>query len=329
MEEPSHVLEAPGHPDPYAWYARLRAGRPLFFDEGLGLWVVSAPWLVEQALRDARLRVRPPAEPVPRALQGRALGEVFAQLVRMNDGAFHAHHRPQVEAALGTFVEAAVADAAEVATRDLAARADANALLWAIPVQAMARLLRVPSTDLDRTVAWVHDFTQGIAAGASAEAVARADAACVGLMAQGEREGLPRAQAANRIALMQQALDATSGLLGNAIRAALSGVASEAGALVAGVSRADPAIHNTRRFAAADLALGGEAIAAGQGLVLLLVPDCPFGRGAHACPGERIALQVAAVALRTLQAIAPLSRTFGRFDGFRRLPNARIPVFTA
>jgi cytochrome P450 len=331
MEEaPLHVLAAPSHPDPYAWYARLRVSRPLFFDEPLKLWVVSGPYLVQQALHDARLRVRPAGEPVPRALQGRPTGEVFALLVRMNDGDFHARHRPQVEAAASGWSAAEVAQAAEAATRDLAGRCEANALLSAIPVQAMARLLGVPQAQRDATVDWVHAFAQGIAAGASAEVLDRADLAAVALMEQGEREGLSRVAAANRIALMQQAQDATAGLLGNAVRAALaSGTDEDAGETVARTAHQDPAVHNTRRFAAEPLELGGERMAAGDALVLVLVPACPFGAGPHACPGERIALQVATSALRTLQSLGPLAQVFGALRGYRPLPNARIPVFDA
>jgi cytochrome P450 len=329
MEDPRHVLEASRHPDPYGWYARLRVSRPVFFDAGLGLWVVSGPYLVEQGLRHPLLRVRPPAEPVPPALRGRAAGEVFAQLVRMNDGEFHARHRPAVAQSTSRFGEADVAHAAQATVRDLAPRRAANALLSEIPVQCMARLLAVADAELDVTVQWVHAFAQGIAGGASGEALAGADTAARALMAQGERDGLSRVRAANRIALMQQALDATAGLLGNAIHAALRHPWEDAGALVARVAHADPPIHNTRRFAAAALELGGQAIEAGQGVVLVLVPDLPFGRGPHTCPGERIALQIAATALRTLASIAPLERTFGEVRGYRPLPNARIPLFTA
>jgi len=60
----------------------------------------------------------------------------------------------------------------------------------------------------------------------------------------------------------------------------------------------------------------------------VLLPDHPFGAGAHACPGERIALQIATTALGTLQSLAPLASTFGALRGYRPLPNARIPVFT-
>lgn len=331
MEEaPLHVLAAPSHPDPYAWYARLRVSRPLFFDESLSLWVVSGPYLVQQALRDARLRVRPPGEPVPHALQGRLAGEVFSMLVRMNDGDFHARHRPHVEAMASSWSAAAVAQAADAATRELAGRLEPNRLLSVIPVQAMARLLGVPSAQRDATVDWVHAFTQGLAAGASTEALDRADAAALALMEQGEREGLSRVEAANRIACMQQALDATAGLLGNAVRAALvTGTDEDASECVARTAQEDPAVHNTRRFAATQIELGGERIPEGDAVVLLLVPACSFGAGSHACPGERIALQIASSALRTLQSLGPLEQVFGAPRGWRPLPNARIPMFGA
>jgi cytochrome P450 len=327
MDEPRSVLAAPSHPDPYPWYARLRAQQPLFFDAAIGLWVAAEPALVEQALREPMLRVRPPAEPVPKALVGGAAGEVFAQLVRMTDGEFHARHRPEVAAAAGRFDTTSVLRASSAAARDLASRVDANALLTALPVQAMARLLGVADAELDRTVAWVHDFTAGIAASADASAVQRANAAAQALMSQGEAEGLPRVAAANRIALMQQALDATAGLIGNAVVAAQRQPAEQDFvALVEGVAQRDPAVHNTRRFAAADLVLGGQRIAAGQGMVLLLLEGLGFGSGAHACPGERIAKAIAAAGL---QALSPVSHCFGELKGYRPLPNARVPIFAA
>jgi unspecific monooxygenase len=195
----------------------------------------------------------------------------------------------------------------------------------------MARLLGVAAQELDATVARVHDLVQGIAPGASRDAIARADAACVVLMAQGESEGLSRVQAANRIALMQQARDATAGLIGNCI-AALQRTPEQAidTAWVTDVARRDPAVHNTRRFAARDLVLAGQPIAAGQGVLLVLVDEeggLAFGHGAHACPGERIALGIATAALRALQSAGALRR-FGPVRGYRPLPNARIPIFS-
>ncbi|MDP3829255.1 MAG: cytochrome P450, partial [Polaromonas sp.] len=94
---PRDAVEAVTHPDPFPFYRLLRQERPLFFDRHLGLWVASSHAAVSAALAHPALRVRPPAEPVPPALQGRAAGEVFAQLVRMTDGSFHAVHKPDVE----------------------------------------------------------------------------------------------------------------------------------------------------------------------------------------------------------------------------------------
>ncbi|MDB5899546.1 MAG: putative cytochrome p450 oxidoreductase [Ramlibacter sp.] len=327
MEEPPHALAAPSHRQPYGWYARLRAQRPLFFDAVLGMWVVSDPDLLHQALRHPALRVRPAAEPVPGPLRGRAVGEVFSLLVRMNDGEFHRQHRPAVEQVAASMSDAEVTQAAEAATRDLAARTDPDALLSAIPVQTMARLLGVAPGALEETVGWVHDFTRGIAPGADAKALARADLAAHGLMAQGEASGLGRVAAANRVAFMHQTLDAGAGLLGNAIVRAQAGASPEAGELVTQVTRSDPAIHNTRRFAASELTLGGERIRQNDAVLLVLVP-ATFGGGPHGCPGERIAMRIAASALRTLQSSAALAR-FGPVQGYRPLPNARVPVFAS
>jgi cytochrome P450 len=327
MDDPRSVLAAPSHPSPYGWYARLPA---IAFDAGSSLWVVAAPPLVAQALAHGSLHVRPASEPVPKALQGRPTGDIFGRLVRMTDGDYHARHRPQVSAAAARIDRAAVEAAAAAATRDLAGRMPVDDLLSAIPVQAMARILGVAPPELDRTVAWVHDFVRGIAAGATPDELDRSDAAVAGLLAQ--VGGLEPAAAANRIAFMQQALDATAGLIGNGVVAWQAAPGSLAGtAFIEEVARRDPAVHNTRRFAAEELALGDARIVAGQGLVLLLADPqarLEFGAGPHACPGDRIALAIAATALRTLEEIGALQRLAAP-QGYRPLPNARIPRFAA
>ena len=154
---PNDPVSAAIHADPYPYYARLRRERPLHYDASLNLWVAASEAIVTEALAHPDLLVRPPAELVPRALVGTPAGEVFARLVRMNDGAFHAQHRPTVQASTARFTMAGVAKAASQAALDLAPRMDANALLSAIPVQAMARLLAVPDDSLDATTRWV-DF---------------------------------------------------------------------------------------------------------------------------------------------------------------------------
>lgn len=355
---PRDAVEAVTHPDPFPFYRRLREERPLFFDTHLGLWVASSHAAVSEALAHPALRVRPPAEPVPRALQGRATGEVFAQLVRMTDGPFHAVHKLDVERVAQRWTLADVACAAKDAARDLRPRLPANAFIAALPVQTLARLLGVPAGERESTCRWVTQFTQGIAAGADAQALERADAAAAALMDQGRALGLPPVQAANRIAFMQQALDAGSGLLGHVALqlaqdpqlAAAADVSSDAmRALVREVERWAAPIQNTRRFAAEAMTLLGQPIAAGQALLLVLAsanrddafntqPDrldvhreggrsMGFGAGPHACPGAAIAIEMVAACASWMRAAGQFDHYFGRCTGFRPLPNARIPVF--
>jgi cytochrome P450 len=358
IQPPAGPVAAVTHPDPWPWYRQLRETRPLYFDTGLQLWVASSQAVISEALHHPGLTVRPADQPVPVALQGTMAGEVFARLVRMSDGAFHAAHKPAVVQAARRWGLADVAAASAAAAADLAPRRDVNALLGELPVQTMARLLAVPDSQLDTTCSQVQAFVQGIAAGAPATAVALASQAAQALMAQGQAEGLDAVQAANRIALMQQSLDATAGLLGHtalmlrqhpALAAATDRSPAALRAFVAEVERHQAPIQNTRRFAAQALQLAGQPIAKGQGVLLLLAsgnrdpalnpqPDnfdpqrskgrsLGFGAGAHACPGAAIAIETVAACSRWMGAGGRFDTYFGRQAGFRPLGNARIPVF--
>ncbi|MES3001915.1 MAG: cytochrome P450 [Pseudomonadota bacterium] len=347
---PINAVAAVTHAAPYSYYARLRGDRPLFFDEGLALWIATSAAVVTQALAHPHLRVRPPTEPVPKALLGTSTGEVFARLVRMNDGAFHRQHRPMVAASAQRWSDSEIAAAAQAAAMDLQPRMDANDLLMVLPVQAMARLLGVDAGALDETTANVLAFTQGIAGGANAAAIARSDAAVQALMHQGKSQGLDDVRAANRIALMQQSVDATAALLGNSVLATRTHPAEWSAAdpvdFVAECARWDPPVHNTRRFAEEDIELNGMAIRQGQGVLVVLASanrdpalnpephrfdvnrsqrrSLGFGAGVHACPGEAMAIRIVAAALPVLLVE---KNYFGDCTGYRPLPNARIPTF--
>ncbi|MEO8022193.1 cytochrome P450 [Polaromonas sp.] len=358
MQQPRNAIEAATHPDPWPFYRSLRQERPLFFDPGVGLWVASSHAAVSAALSHPALRVRPPAEPVPQALQGTSAGEVFAQLVRMTDGEFHAAHKPAVTQAARRWSLADVARAAEDAAGDLQPRLEVNDFLGALPVQAMARLLDVPVELRDDTCRWVGQFTQGIAPGADAQAVALADGAAAALMAQGRALGLPPTQAANRIAFMQQAMDAGAGLLGLTAlqltqepeQGAAADTSQEAMRnFVREVERWAAPIQNTRRFAAEPLSLLGQPVEAGQAILLVLASanrdeafnpqaerfdahraqgrSMGFGSGPHACPGALIAIEIVAACARHIRSGGQFCNYFGHSTGFRPLPNARIPVF--
>jgi cytochrome P450 len=346
MQDPANAIAAVTHADPYPWYGRMREASPLLFDQGLQLWVAYGADVVQEAFAQPLLRVRPLAEPLPAALQATPVGDVFARLVRMNDGDFHRAHKPAVHASAQRWDASAASAAALTAAQELGGTLDANALLSAVPVRAMARLLGVPAALLEQTTQWVLQFTQAIAPGADGGAIAAGSDAALELMAQGEAQGLDPVRAANRIALMQQAVDATAGLLGNAALALRAEPSLHAHALpgvVAEVARWDAPVQNTRRFAAQAVVLAGLQIEAGQGVLLVLAaanrdpalnpepqrlwPGRPmrrglgFGAGAHACPGEALAIAIASAAL------PPLLPHLGRHAGYRPLANARIPVF--
>ncbi len=355
---PADPIAAASHPDPYGYYQRLRERAPLYFDNGLNLWVASSHAAITEAFESPALRVRPTAEPVPCTLLGGPAGEVFANLVRMNDGAFHAMHKPLLAQRAGHWTLAQVSNASREATRALQLVLDANDFLTALPAQVMARLLGVPGPQLRQTTQWAHDFSAGIAAGASPDAVARAHAAAAGLLAQGAALGLGAVLSAHRIALMQQSLDATAGLLGNTVHLLQQrpefAVQVDASpdlmrGLVAEVVRWDAPVQNTLRFAAQDLVLCGASIREGEGLLLVLAsanrdpalnpqPDrfelqrpqrrsLTFGTGVHACPAEKIAIEIAVDCLDIIRAEGEFDSYFGCMTGYRPLPNVRVPVF--
>lgn len=356
LPPPADAIAAVTHADPWPYYRQLREERPLYFDDGLKFWVASSFAVVHEALQQEMLRVRPSADPVPLALQGTAAGEVFAQLVRMTDGTFHAAHKPAVVQAVRRWTLADVARTSEAATAVLWATED---FMHVVPVQTMARLLGVPDAQLADTCRWVQAFVRGIAPGADTQAVSLAADAAAALMAQGQALGLPAVQAANRIALMQQSLDATAGLLGQtalmlaqhpSLAAAADHSRDAMRAFVAEVERHGAPVQNTRRFAAGRLLLAGQTIEAGQGVLLVLAsanrdvalnpqPDqfdpqrsarrsMGFGAGAHACPGASIAIEIVAACVRRIRAGCQFYACFGRPAGFQPSGNTRLPVFT-
>ena len=295
----------------------------LYFDESQAAWIADGE-TVRDVMLHRDLRVRPPAQPVPPALLGTAAGEVFALLVRMRDGEFHAKHRPVVLAGCMRWNRDEIGVATQAAARDLWSRAPVDDWLWQVPVQAMARLMHATDADLDATVAAVGAFVRAIAAGADAQAIAAAEQPVHYLMGQGESAGLDRVLSANRIALMQQALDATSGLIGNVLMVWQRRRVALTREFVVRVTREEPAVVNTRRFAAADVMLAGQTIREGQAVVVLIAQaGLPFGAGAHHCPGESLAVDIATAAVNAVDV--------GARDwtptGYRPLANARIPIF--
>ncbi|MDJ1157257.1 cytochrome P450 [Chelatococcus sp. SYSU_G07232] len=303
---PTDAVAAVTHHDPYPYYAELVRHRPVHRDEGLGLWVAAGAGEVADVLAAEACRVRPLREPVPRHLAGSAAGDAFGQLVRMNDGAFHAAVKPALAGALATVRPAQVGAIARACAKHLVAaaggcltRAGIDNALVRLPVQVVGQLLGLPEAGSAETIAGVGAFVRCCAPGATtgdvgaghAAAAALVDAFRRALAAQGEADGLlphlarlareagTEAVAANALGLLFQAHDATAGLLGNALvalarrpdlRPSLRREPGLGKAFVREVLRHDPPVQNTRRFLAADATVAGVRMGAGEAVLVVL-----------------------------------------------------------
>ncbi len=165
---------------------------------------------------------------------------------------------------------------------------------------------------------------------------------------------------ANAIGLLFQSLDATAGLIGNSLRAlaadptlraAVRDDPTRIGAVVRETLRHDPPVQNTRRFIATRTTVQGMNLDPGETLLLILAtanrdpavfpdPDqfdprrtgreaLSFGVGAHRCPGQRLAWEIAVAGVRHgLRHGLSDGEATSRL-GFVPSPNARIPLLTA
>jgi cytochrome P450 len=363
-------IAAVTHPDPYPYYAELVARRPIHRDETLGLWVAASAEAVTAVLTSEACRVRPPAEPVPRALVGSPAGEIFGHLVRMNDGAGHMRLKPGVAARVASIDPARVTEQSARWSRHLAdelgpaARPERLAdFAFRLPVFVIAGLLGVAPAALPQTAVWAGQFVGCLAPGAPAEQLERGKAAAGQLITQFcalmRRDGLD-AVVANTIGYLSQAYEATAGLIGNTLvalarnREARDRVRTEPELLpwvVREVARHDSPVQNTRRFLAEDAAVAGQAMQAGDTVLVVLAaanrdPSAnahperfdplrrerrtfTFGLGAHACPGEALAIAIAQAGVAHLLAAGVEPEPLVERLTYRPSVNTRIPLFGA
>jgi cytochrome P450 len=348
-EGPRDPIAAVTHPAPYPYYRDLAARRPVHRDEALGLWVVASAAGVTAALTSELCRVRPPAEPVPKVIVGSAAGEVFGALVRMNDGAAHLRLKPAVSAMLAMLDPGAVAGHARRHARALAAAGVAE-VMFRLPAYVVASLLGVPDERLPETARRTADLARCFAPGATPEQLEAGKTAADELRRLiGSSGPGGEAAVANRVGFLFQAHDATAGLIGNTL--VTLGRHPEAradlGAAVAEVVRFDPPVQNTRRFLAADGVVAGQAMKAGDAILVVLAaanhdaaantePErfeprrreriaFTFGRGPHACPGEAIAVAIATAGVEALLAAGAEPARLAASVRYRPSANVRIP----
>lgn len=282
-------ISAVTHPDPYPYYAELVARRPLHRDEALGLWVAAGAEAVTAVLTSELCRVRPPGEPVPRALLGSPAGEIFGHLVRMNDDATHARLKPGVAARVASIDPGRVAEqgarwASELAGElDPAGRPDQLAeFAFRLPVHVVASLLGVAPTALAETASRVGDFVRGLAPGATPAELERGGAAAshLGALFAGLlRRDSVDAVVANTVGYLSQAYEATAGLIGNTLLALArqpdvrDRIRTEPQLLpwvVREVARHDSPVQNTRRFLAEGGVVAGQTLKPGDTVLVVL-----------------------------------------------------------
>ncbi|MCK1789384.1 cytochrome P450 [Pseudomonas violetae] len=284
------------HPDPYPYYAQLRAEGGLAFHQGLNLWLASSARAVAAILEHPDCHVRPAAEPVPMAIAGGMAGSVFGRLMRMNEGPSQRCPRSAIEPELALLEAGKVK--ALVAARFITPDAEGlhNAmfrgpvcvvavLLGFSPTQA--RIISELTADFGACLSPLSDQAQLADAQIAAEQLSGYllellddpdnRSTLLGNIRRRFATESPDQQVliANLIGLFSQTHEATAGLIGNALIAlnrhlAVPHESLQMDDLIAETLRFDPPVQNTRRFVAADCVIEGVRLNAGDVVLVVL-----------------------------------------------------------
>lgn len=307
------------------------------------------PECVKRALCHPAFGVRPPEAQIPEDLQGTEAGNLFSELVRMNEGELHRLRKTAVVAALKTVDNALVQQmATRVSLRfpRLLIAETVTDFIYGMPVAVMGELLGVSVTEQDSLVSDVLDFTRCIAPGgtsrqrragieAASRLTCRLRRLCetpgpllIALQRAFNEQGIgePRTVIANAAGLLFQACEGTAGLIGQSLLLARQQPLAGQALIHTTVLAHTPPIRNTRRFAQTDTQFEGGPFRKGEPLVLPLAQGNAFGYGVHACPGEAWATVIAAVAMEHLQGVAGINDLLKHYR-WRDSVNARVPEF--
>lgn len=231
-------------------------------------------------------------------------GSVQFHMARFSEGAEHTRRRAVAEARLavidpgGLQAEAHARTAAHIAGRN---EVDVMAeLARSVPVAALVAALG--AADVDAAVAATRRLCLALAppdgsAPSDGWPEVRTPASLLGLDVDQDPE-----EAVNVVALLFQAMDATAGLIGNALRA--------------GPGPPPMTVIRTLRITPAGVRRAVDLGAAD--------PPLPFGAGRHRCPGEAHALALAEGVLGALDAAGAVVVDAPATDEPR--PNLRIPT---
>ena len=354
------ALAAATKDDPRADYQALSV-QGLFFDHHRRCWIAASRAIAHAALHAPELMVRPQNEPVPTALAGTTAADIFARLVRMNDGAIHLALKVAVQTALDSMSEQDVRQT----TRELAHwfalpqpldGMSVTRFNYGLPILVLAKLFGIDEPYWSGLIDDVLAFTRCVAPGGTAEEISLGIMAAKrltrliqqqlqqpGLLLQNllhamEKLDIPSSgkswAEANAIGLWFQACEGTAGLIGQGLLQGLQrGWQGSAAEWVEHVLNDLPPIQNTRRFVSTDTKLSGCPLHNGDAVLLLLAggnsrpkPNLAFGDGVHACPGSHWARAIAIAGIEHLLQHGVSAQTLAQ-QSWRRSPNARVPEF--
>jgi len=305
--DPKNPIDAVTHRDPYPYYEHLLSAPALQYDDCLQAWIASRAAIVSEVFSSTACRVRPKNQPVPASLAGLPAGEIFGELIRMNDGAKHDRPKLALERALGSVAGAhVIARTQSIARQTVSSLADTQALstwIFDTPLSVTADLLGFADDERAAVVSWTREFvacfspsaaTEQIAAGSEAASLLRSRMQSLlqstprqngSLLArvreQAEAVGWSDSAAiiANLVGTLTQTCEATAGLIGNAIVAIavqphlLDEVRRHSDGwaqLVHETSRCDPPVQNTRRFVVENMSIDGIIVQPGSAILLVL-----------------------------------------------------------
>lgn len=380
---PEKLLQAATHPDPYRYYAALLAYRPIYREDGIGLWVALGAEAVAAVLASPLCRVRPVTEPVPGTIAGSKAGDVFGNLVRMSDGERHAVLKPAIGATVDAFDPGVLTGTARRVAAGCLEECGADAagidrFARSFPVRVIAEMIGLGAEAAPAATRLIADFTRCLSPLSSPAQIEDSKMAAAQLSslleecAGRKRGGVPMqlerlmslgvaqrdVAMANLLGLMSQTYEATAGLIGNTLlalardaelRRRAAGDDALLRRVVQEVLRHDPPVHNTRRSVAEDGIIAGQAMKAGDAILVVLAaanrdpalharphnfdPEradktCfTFGHGGHACPGASIATILAVIGVQSLMARAVAFDDLPRAVRYAPSVNARIPIF--
>ena len=302
-------LVLPTLANPYPYYKDLLLGALLPFDTHSNCWIASRAQVVQEVFESAHCVVRPVSELVPKNIVGSAAGDVFAHLVRMNEGEAHLPAKRVLQASLRSVDFSSVGSDATFFAEQLATihaintGSSLSSWMFELPVHVVGKTLGFSAEELPDLAVWMADFVRCLSPLSNTQQLADASLAAhklqvrfremlqlslankesflARLQAEAKLVGWENADAitANIIGLLSQTSEASAGLIGNslvvlqqqpALLAQIQNSPSRMNAFVEEVARYDSPVQNTRRFVREECTIAGQDLQGGDVILLLL-----------------------------------------------------------